>query len=108
NRQGTDGPPVQEYSNLSVSLLDQFSRAYVVGNAQDIGAVGMIGRTNGFYSFAGEHGLSEIAPRSLSLAGKSVFRSYGSYGSDPKTLNACDFAVTGPAYEPGSGIESDP
>lgn len=101
----TDGPPAKEYYDLSVSLADQFGRVYSGGNAQDSGAVAMIGRTAGFGTCGGENGLSTVAPRSLNIANpdgtrSSRFRVYATYEGDAKHLQVADITALGPDFRP--------
>ena len=99
----TDGPPTKEYYDLSVSLGDQFGRAYVGGNAQDSGAVAIVGRSAGFGSCGGEDGLFKVAPQPTSVItfdGRraSHFRTYETYESDPTHLLVGDVTVRGPDF----------
>ncbi len=106
----TDGPPIKEYYDLSVSQPDQFGRVLAAGNAQDSGGVGMLGRTSGFGCCGGETGLAAITYRPINRlnsttgARSSSFRVYGTDGGNP-ALYVCTFDVAGPAYPTPPGAE---
>ncbi len=99
-----DGPPVEEFYNLTVSEPDMFGRVWVGGHVQDVGGVYMVGRDGGFEDNEGEFGFSVVAPRPINLSNplRSKFRTYSnSYGqTDPGIqVTACDLIVPGPNYD---------
>lgn len=109
----TDGPPIKEYYNLTVSGPDRFGRVWVGGNAQDSGAVSMVGRRTGFGCCGGESGLSVAAPQPSAVTDPlgSRFRIYatdapggGATGASPQ-LFICDMVVPGPVAATPPGVE---
>jgi hypothetical protein len=111
----TDGPPISEFYNLSVSAADQFGRVYVSGNSQDHGAVAIAGRRAGFSCCGGESGLSVATNNPLNSADttQSTFRYYGTDAGGGGLLGAspdlflCTVNVPGPDYIAPSGLDEN-
>ncbi len=112
----TDGPPIKEYYDISVTQQDQFGRVMVGGNAQDSGPIVMAGSHSGFYVTGGEIGLAAIAARPLNTVNGdgtrvSSFRVYSTDSSaqvDPTSqlrMYACTFDLPGPGYPTPPGAE---
>ncbi len=99
-----DGPPDTEFHHLTVSLADVYGRIFVGGNAQDNGAISMVGRPAGFTCCGGEAGLEVVAPRPSFTppeAGEpKTSRWYvkATNGSSATMIRECQFDLPGPDY----------
>jgi hypothetical protein len=113
-----DGPPNTEFYNLAVSDPNQFGQVLLGGSVQDIGGVGMLGRSTGLVCCTGEFGRVGVAtkpsdmtisgvPTSLAtMFGTSIDEEGSTAGAASHDIQACTFQTTfAPATHTASGQE---